>query len=54
MVGAFTSGAVDSLLESGADSLEDWGGAVVDGVEEIGETFSDVGDAVGDVFDSIF
>lgn len=54
VVGAFTSGAVDSLFQSGADSLGDWGGAVVDGVEEIGETFSDVGDAVGDVFDSIF
>lgn len=54
VVGAFTSGAVDSLFESGADSLGDWGGAVVDGVEEIGETFSDLGDAAGDVFDSIF
>ena len=54
VVGAFTSGAIDSLFDSGADTLGDWGGAVVDGVEEVGETFSAIGEGVGDVFDSIF
>lgn len=54
VVGAFTSGAIDSLFSSGADTLGDWGGAVVDGVEEVGETFSAIGEGVGDVFDSIF
>ena len=54
VVGAFTSGAIDSLFDSGADTLGDWGGAVVDGVEEVGETFSSIGEGVGDVFDSIF
>jgi len=54
LVGAFTSGAIDSLFDSGADTLGDWGGAVVDGFEEVGETFSAVGEGVGDVFDSIF
>lgn len=54
VVGAFTSGAIDSLFDSGADTLGDWGGAVVDGLEEVGETFSAVGEGVGDVFDSIF
>ena len=54
VVGAFTSGAIDSLFDSGADTLDDWGGAVVDGFEEVGETFSAIGEGVGDVFDSIF
>ena len=54
VVGAFTSGAIDSLFDSGADTLGDWGGAVVDGFEEVGDTFSAIGDGVGDVFDSIF
>jgi hypothetical protein len=54
VVGAFTSGAIDSLWESGADSLGDWGNAAVDGVEEIGDTFSAAGDFAGDVVGSIF
>lgn len=54
VVGVFTSGAIDSLFDSGADSLGDWGGAVVDGLDEVGDTFSAIGDGVGDVFDSIF
>ncbi|MGV3563478.1 MAG: hypothetical protein ACO1ON_09355 [Nocardioides sp.] len=54
VVGSFTSGAVDSLFESGADSLGDWGGAVSDGLGELGETVGSVGDGVGEVFDAIF
>ena len=46
--------AIDSLFDSGADTLGDWGNAVVDGVDEIGETFGSIGEGVGDVFDSIF
>jgi hypothetical protein len=53
-VGAFTSGAIDSLFDSGADTLGDWGGAVADGFEEVGDTIGGVVDGVGDVFDSIF
>lgn len=54
MVGAFTSGAIGSLLDPGADTPRDWGGAVVDGVEEVGEAFSAIDEGVGDVLDSIF
>ena len=54
VAGAFTSGAVDSLFDSGADSLGDWGGAVADGFEEVGATVGGVIDGAGEVFDSIF
>lgn len=54
VAGAFTSGAVDSLFNSGADTLGDWGGAVADGFEEVGDTVGGVIDGAGEVFDSIF
>ena len=54
VVGSFTSGAIDSLFESGADSLSDLGDAVSDGLSEIGDTLGSVGEGAGEVFDAIF
>ena len=54
VVGAFTSGAIDSLWESGADSLGDAGDAVMDGLEEVGNTASAIGDVAEDAWDAIF
>lgn len=54
VVGSFTSGAIDSLFQSGADTLGDWGDAVSDGLGEIGDTFGGLAEGAGDVFDSIF
>lgn len=54
VVGSFTSGAIDSLFESGADSLTDLGDAVSDGLSEVGDTLGSVGEGAGEVFDAIF
>lgn len=54
VVGSFTSGAIDSLFESGADSLGDVGDAVSDGLDEIGDTVGGLVEGAGEVFDSIF
>lgn len=54
VVGTFTSGAVDSLWESGADSMGDVGTAAVDGVKEIGKTAESVGDLAEGAWDALF
>ena len=54
VVGVFTYGVVDSLFDSGADMLGDWGRAVADGGDEVVDTIGTVTAGVGDVFDSIF
>lgn len=53
-IGTFSSGMVDSLFDSGADTLGDWGTAVIDGIDEVSDTIGAVTDGVGDLFDSIF
>ncbi|MDQ6257858.1 hypothetical protein NO275_08390, partial [Campylobacter jejuni] len=50
----FTSGAVDSLYDSGADSLADWGKALQAGGRDIGETVSNLAGGAKDVFNEIF
>ncbi|MFC5999604.1 hypothetical protein ACFP6A_12860 [Quadrisphaera sp. GCM10027208] len=54
IVGTFTSGAVDSLWESGADSIGDVGDAIVDGWQEVADTGAAVDDLAEDAWDAIF
>lgn len=54
VVGTFTSGAVDSLWESGADSLGDVGNALSDGWDEVADTGAAIGDLAEDAWDAIF
>jgi hypothetical protein len=54
VLGTFTSGAVDSLWESGADSLGDVGNALSDGWDEVADTGAAIGDLAEDAWDAIF
>lgn len=54
VVGTFTSGAVDSLWKSGADSLGDVGDAISDGWQEVANTGAAVGDLAEDAWDALF
>ena len=53
-VGIFTSGMIDSLWENGVDSLEDVGGAIVDGGKEVVDTVKDVGGLAKDGWNAVF
>lgn len=53
-VGVVTSGAIDSMYETGVDSVGDVGHALVEGGKDLGQLGSDVADVGGDVIDAIF
>ena len=53
-VGIFTSGMIDSLWESGLDSLDDVGDSVVDGGKEVVDTVKDAGGLVKDGWNAVF
>lgn len=53
-VGIFTSGMIDSMWENGVDNIGDVGDAMMDGLDEVGDTAKDIGNLAGDAWNAVF